>query len=130
MSESSVFDAFVTAFNRCYKYRTPYIQKSGIEFSKENLLTFAKYFKYIDIQVKVNGDGFTTKGELVCEVRYDETLNTLTFNIQKVDQEVWERFINFFCIGLSLFSVYQFWVQGNDGSKYIWNCPVRKTFLL
>lgn len=130
MSESSVFDAFVTAFNRCYKYHTPYIQKSGIEFSKENLLALAKYFKYIGIQVKVNENGFTTKGELICEVRYGETLNTLTFNIQKVDQEVWERFINFFCIGLSLFSVYQFWVQGNDASKYIWNCPVRKTFLL
>ena len=130
MSENSAFDKFVAAFNTYYRYRTPYVQKSGIDFSLKNLLTLAKYFKHIGIQVKVNERGFTTEGDLICRVEYREDLNALVFDMQKVDQEVWERFINFLCIGLSLFSVYQFWVQGNDGSKYIWNCPVRKTFLL
>ena len=130
MNKEHTFDNFVATFNRYYKYRTPYIQKSGIEFSKENFLTLTEYFKHIGIQVTVGKDSFTTEGELVCEVQYLEDLNALVFRVQKIDQETWERFIDFFCIGLSLFSVYQFWVQANDGSKYLWDCPIEKTFLL
>lgn len=129
MNENEQLKRFVEIFKQCYQYGKPYIQKSGLELSRQNFLAIAEQLKEVGIETDVGiKPEFTTKGKLECRVQY--LGDSIVFDIQRIDQEEWERFINFFCIGLSLFDIYQFWVQANDGSEYLWRCPLRKIFLL